>query len=150
MALLTEEKANIVEKFKRNDGDTGSPEVQIALLTENINKLQSHFKNHKKDHHSRNGLIRMVNLRRKLLAYLKRKDIDKYNSIVKDLIPVEVAFKSLDSISLSEENTKKFINGTKFYFQNNDEDCIKVYDENKNFLGLGKISNNHLKHKQLV
>ena len=85
MALLTEEKANIVEKFKRNDGDTGSPEVQIALLTENINKLQSHFKNHKKDHHSRNCLIRMVNLRRKLLAYLKRKDIDKYNSIVKDL-----------------------------------------------------------------
>ena len=85
MALLTEEKANIVEKFKRNDGDTGSPEVQIALLTENINKLQSHFKNHKKDLHSRNGLIRMVNLRRKLLAYLKRKDIDRYNSIVKEL-----------------------------------------------------------------
>ena len=85
MALLTEEKAKIVEKYKRNDGDTGSPEVQIALLTENINKLQSHFKNHKKDHHSRNGLIRMVNLRRKLLAYLKRKDIDRYNSIVKEL-----------------------------------------------------------------
>ena len=85
MALLTEEKANIVEKFKRNDGDTGSPEVQIALLTENINKLQSHFQNHKKDHHSRNGLIRMVNLRRKLLAYLKRKDADRYNSIVKEL-----------------------------------------------------------------
>ena len=70
MALLTEEKASIVEQFKRNDGDTGSPEVQIALLTENINKLQSHFKNHNKDHHSRSGLIRMVNLRRKLLASL--------------------------------------------------------------------------------
>ena len=85
MALLTEEKANIVEKFKRNDGDTGSPEVQIALLTENINKLQNHFKSHKKDHHSRTGLIRMVNLRRKLLAYLKRKNSESYNELVKKL-----------------------------------------------------------------
>ena len=85
MALLTEEKASIVEKYKRNDGDTGSPEVQIALLTENINKLQSHFKNHNKDHHSRSGLIRMVNLRRKLLAYLKRKDSNSYAEIVKNL-----------------------------------------------------------------
>ena len=85
MALLTEEKAKIVEKYKRNDGDTGSPEVQIALLTENINKLQGHFKTHKKDHHSRTGLIRMVNLRRKLLAYLKRKDIEKYTSLIKEL-----------------------------------------------------------------
>ncbi len=85
MALLTEEKASIVEKYKRNDGDTGSPEVQIALLTENINKLQSHFKNHNKDHHSRSGLIRMVNLRRKLLAYLKRKDVTSYADIVKKL-----------------------------------------------------------------
>ena len=85
MALLTEEKASIVEKYKRNDGDTGSPEVQIALLTENINKLQSHFKNHNKDHHSRSGLIRMVNLRRKLLAYLKRKDTNSYADIVKKL-----------------------------------------------------------------
>ena len=82
MALLTEEKASIVEKYKRNDGDTGSPEVQIALLTENINKLQSHFKNHNKDHHSRSGLIRMVNLRRKLLAYLKRKDANSYAETV--------------------------------------------------------------------
>ena len=85
MALLTEEKASIVEKYKRKDGDTGSPEVQIALLTENINKLQSHFKNHNKDHHSRSGLIRMVNLRRKLLAYLKRKDANSYADIVKKL-----------------------------------------------------------------
>ena len=85
MALLTEEKASIVEKYKRNDGDTGSPEVQIALLTENINKLQNHFKNHNKDHHSRSGLIRMVNLRRKLLAYLKRKDPNSYAEIVKKL-----------------------------------------------------------------
>ena len=85
MALLTEEKDSIVEKYKRNDGDTGSPEVQIALLTENINKLQSHFKNHNKDHHSRSGLIMMVNLRRKLLAYLKRKDANSYAEIVKKL-----------------------------------------------------------------
>ena len=85
MALLTEEKASIVEKFKRNEGDTGSPEVQIALLTENINKLQNHFKSHKKDHHSRNGLIRMVNLRRKLLAYLKKKNAESYAELVKKL-----------------------------------------------------------------
>ena len=85
MALLTEEKANIVSQYKRNKGDTGSPEVQIALLTENINKLQNHFKNHNKDHHSRTGLIRMVNLRRKLLVYLKRKNSESYNELVKKL-----------------------------------------------------------------
>ena len=85
MALLTEEKANIVNEYKRNGGDTGSPEVQIALLTENINKLQNHFKSHKKDHHSRTGLIRMVNLRRKLLAYLKKKNADSYSELVKKL-----------------------------------------------------------------
>ena len=85
MALLTEEKAKIVAKFKKNDSDTGSAEVQIALLTENINKLQNHFKAHKKDHHSRNGLIRMVNLRRKLLAYLKKKDKERYGELVKNL-----------------------------------------------------------------
>mgnify|MGYP005629063125 CR=1 FL=1 len=85
MALLTEEKQKIVNEYKRSDGDTGSPEVQIALLTENINKLQSHFKNHNKDHHSRTGLIRMVNLRRKLLAYLKRKDSESYVNLIKKL-----------------------------------------------------------------
>lgn len=85
MALLTEEKQEIVNEYKRSDGDTGSPEVQIALLTENINKLQSHFKNHNKDHHSRTGLIRMVNLRRKLLAYLKRKDNESYVNLIKKL-----------------------------------------------------------------
>ena len=78
-------KANIVNEYKRNEGDTGSPEVQIALLTENINKLQNHFKSHKKDHHSRTGLIRMVNLRRKLLAYLKKKNADSYSELVKKL-----------------------------------------------------------------
>ena len=85
MALLTEEKAKIVAKFKKNDSDTGSAEVQIALLTENINKLQNHFKAHNKDHHSRNGLSRMVNLRRKLLAYLKKKDKESYGELVKNL-----------------------------------------------------------------
>ena len=85
MALLKEEKNKIVKEFQNSDTDTGSPEVQIALLTENINKLQSHFKIHKKDHHSRTGLIRMVNLRRKLLAYLKRKNLESYQDIIKSL-----------------------------------------------------------------
>jgi len=85
MALLKEEKNKIVKEFQNNDTDTGSPEVQIALLTENINKLQSHFKIHKKDHHSRMGLIRMVNLRRKLLAYLKKKNPESYQDIIKSL-----------------------------------------------------------------
>ena len=74
MALLNKEKEKVIKKYAKSENDTGSPEVQIALLTENINKLQSHFKDHKKDHHSRTGLIRMVNLRRKLLAYLKKKN----------------------------------------------------------------------------
>ena len=85
MALIAKEKEQIVEKFKKSDNDTGSPEVQIALLSENINKLQSHFKEHNKDHHSRTGLIRMVNLRRKLLAYLKRKNPESYANIIKEL-----------------------------------------------------------------
>ena len=85
MALLKDEKANLVKKFQKDENDTGSSEVQIALLTENINKLQSHFKIHKKDHHSRTGLIRMVNLRRKLLAYLKRTNPESYKKIITDL-----------------------------------------------------------------
>ena len=85
MALIAKEKEQIVEKFKKSDNDTGSPEVQIALLTENINKLQSHFKEHKKDHHSRTGLIRMVNLRRKLLAYLKEKTLKATQILSKSL-----------------------------------------------------------------
>ena len=85
MALLKDEKANLVKKFQKDENDTGSSEVQISLLTENINKLQSHFKTHKKDHHSRTGLIRMVNLRRKLLAYLKRTNLESYKKIITDL-----------------------------------------------------------------
>ena len=85
MSITAERKKALIREYGTKDGDTGSPEVQIALLTENINKLQSHFKNHNKDHHSRAGLIRMVNLRRKLLAYLKRKDADSYADLVKKL-----------------------------------------------------------------
>ncbi|MEZ5508026.1 MAG: 30S ribosomal protein S15 [Gammaproteobacteria bacterium] len=82
MAISVQEKAEIVAKFKRAEGDTGSPEVQIALLTAQINQLQGHFKAHSKDHHSRRGLIRMVNSRRKLLDYLKRKDLGRYTDLI--------------------------------------------------------------------
>ncbi len=85
MALSVEEKAEIIRDFALAEGDTGSPEVQVALLTNNINHLQDHFKDHKADHHSRRGLIRMVNTRRKLLDYLKRKDLERYSSLIKRL-----------------------------------------------------------------
>ena len=85
MALSAEEKGLVVKEHQRSDGDTGSPEVQVALLTTNIKKLQSHFNEHKKDHHSRRGLIRMVNQRRKLLDYLKRKDSDRYTQLIGQL-----------------------------------------------------------------
>jgi len=85
MALSSEEKANIVKDYQREASDTGSPEVQVALLTANINNLQSHFGDHKKDHHSRRGLIRMVNQRRKLLDYLKSKDAARYAELIKRL-----------------------------------------------------------------
>ena len=85
MALSAEEKAAIVTEHATCENDTGSPEVQVALLTVNINKLQGHFGDHKKDHHSRRGLIRMVNQRRKLLDYLKRKDAARYTDLIKRL-----------------------------------------------------------------
>lgn len=85
MALSVEEKAAIVTEYARGEGDTGSPEVQVALLTANINKLQGHFKENKKDHHSRRGLIRMVNQRRKLLDYLKSKDAARYTQLIAKL-----------------------------------------------------------------
>jgi len=85
MALSAEKKNEIVNEYKRDEGDTGSPEVQVALLTHNINSLQEHFSDHKKDHHSRRGLIRMVNRRRKLLDYLKNKDADRYADLIKRL-----------------------------------------------------------------
>ncbi|ARU55578.1 MAG: 30S ribosomal protein S15 [Pseudomonadales bacterium] len=82
MALSAEEKASILKEYQKAEGDTGSPEVQVALLSANINKLQGHFKANKKDHHSRRGLIRMVNHRRKLLDYLKSKDADRYLELI--------------------------------------------------------------------
>jgi len=85
MALNAEQKAAIVNDYKVGEGDTGSPEVQVALLTANIEQLQGHFQSHKHDHHSRCGLIRMVNQRRKLLDYLKRKDAARYTDLIKRL-----------------------------------------------------------------
>lgn len=80
-----ETKAGIIEKFALKEGDTGSPEVQIALLTERINHLIEHLKIHKKDHHSRRGLLKMVGKRRGLLNYLKKKDIERYREVLKSL-----------------------------------------------------------------
>lgn len=85
MALTKEEKVKIVKKFAREKGDTGSPEVQIALLSEQIDKLAEHLKEHKKDIHSRRGLLSMVAKRRRLLNYLKSKDEERYNSLIKNL-----------------------------------------------------------------
>ena len=85
MALTAERKAEIVKEYSRTAGDTGSPEVQVALLTHNINGLQSHFQANIHDHHSRRGLIRMVNQRRKLLDYLKGKDAGRYRSLISSL-----------------------------------------------------------------
>jgi small subunit ribosomal protein S15 len=82
MALTAEVKAKIVEEYRLGSNDTGSPEVQVALLSANIDTLQGHFKSHQKDHHSRRGLIRMVNQRRKLLDYLKQKDADRYTKLI--------------------------------------------------------------------
>jgi len=85
MSLSASEKLKIVSEFGLKEGDTGSSEVQIALLTADINKLTDHFKSHQKDHHSRRGLIRKVNLRRKLLSYLKSVDVSRYRSVVSRL-----------------------------------------------------------------
>ena len=85
MVLTPDDKGAIVEKFQRNPGDTGSPEVQIALLSERIKYLTEHFKVHKKDHHSRRGLLKLVGQRRRMLNYLKRKDIERYRAVIKEL-----------------------------------------------------------------
>ena len=85
MALSVAEKTKIVDDYRRNENDTGSPEVQVALLTERIRGLTDHFKEHKHDHHSRQGLLRMVNRRRKLLDYLKSKDQDRYKELISHL-----------------------------------------------------------------
>ena len=85
MSLSVEAKAKIVADFGRDANDTGSSEVQVALLTAQINHLQGHFSEHKKDHHSRRGLLRMVSTRRKLLDYLKREDVARYTSLIERL-----------------------------------------------------------------
>lgn len=85
MALKTEQKSGIVEQHRRDANDTGSPEVQVALLTARIQHLMGHFEKHRKDHHSRRGLLQMVNQRRKLLSYLKGKDEGRYQSLVQTL-----------------------------------------------------------------
>ena len=85
MATATAKKQELVEKFRTHSTDTGSPEVQVALLTERINGLTEHFKSHKKDHHSRRGLLQMVSARKQLLEYLKRKDENRYKSLITGL-----------------------------------------------------------------
>ena len=85
MTLTVEQKAQIVQNYQRGNDDTGSPEVQVALLTQRINELTEHFKIHKKDHHSRRGLLKLVGQRRRLLDYLKSKDVERYRSLIKEL-----------------------------------------------------------------
>ena len=85
MPLSTQRKQEIIEEYRRAGTDTGSPEVQIAILSARINELSAHFAEHKKDHHSRRGLLRMVNQRRKLLDYLKRKDLGRYQELIASL-----------------------------------------------------------------
>lgn len=85
MALTKEQKEAIIKEYGRSAGDTGSPEVQVALLTTRINELTEHLKEHQKDHHSRRGLLKMVGQRRRLLAYLKDIDIERYRSLIERL-----------------------------------------------------------------
>ncbi len=85
MALLQDRKREIIEAFQLSSSDTGSPEVQIALLTERINYLTEHFQTHKKDHHSRRGLLRLVSRRRRLLDYVRGKNVERYRKIIEAL-----------------------------------------------------------------
>ena len=85
MALAVDKKKGLIEQFRTHDGDTGSPEVQIALLTERINSLTEHFKKHAKDHHSRRGLLMLIGKRRGLLEYLKNNTPDRYRAIIEKL-----------------------------------------------------------------
>jgi len=85
MSLTTEQKKKIIKKYGEGENDSGKTEVQIALLTENINKLAPHFEKHTQDHHSRRGLLKMVGKRRRLLDYLAKKDIERYRAIIKEL-----------------------------------------------------------------
>ncbi len=85
MVLTVEKKGDIINRFQLHEADTGSPEVQVAILSERISYLTDHFKTHAKDHHSRRGLIKLVGQRRRLLNYLKKKDIDRYRSLIDTL-----------------------------------------------------------------
>jgi small subunit ribosomal protein S15 len=85
MSLTQEKKQELIDKFGRSEGDTGSTEVQVALLTERINELTEHLRTHRKDHHSRRGLLMLVGKRRRLLRYLERADLDRYRQVVADL-----------------------------------------------------------------
>lgn len=85
MSITKEKKQEIIKEFAINERDTGSAEVQVAILTERIKRLNEHFKNHPKDHHSRTGLLKMVGRRHKLLKYIKRKDIEKYRELIQKL-----------------------------------------------------------------
>ncbi|MFM1855836.1 MAG: hypothetical protein RLZ83_1145 [Pseudomonadota bacterium] len=85
MTMTSQQKAEVVQAHARGAADTGSPEVQVALLTARINELTPHFKLHKKDHHGRRGLLKMVNQRKSLLAYLKDKDADRYTALIQKL-----------------------------------------------------------------
>ncbi|MZQ81540.1 30S ribosomal protein S15 [Paenibacillus sp. 5J-6] len=85
MALTQERKTQLIQTHKVHDTDTGSPEVQVAILTENIVNLTNHLRTHKKDHHSRRGLLKMVGQRRKLLAYVKNKDASRYSALIAKL-----------------------------------------------------------------
>ena len=85
MALVPEKKQELVQKYRRHEKDTGSPEVQVAILSERITYLTEHFKTHKKDHHSRRGLLKMVGQRRRLLDYLKSKDLGRYKALIEKL-----------------------------------------------------------------
>ncbi|MEK5443085.1 MULTISPECIES: 30S ribosomal protein S15 [unclassified Fredinandcohnia] len=85
MAITQERKNEIISEYKTHDNDTGSPEVQIAVLTEQINKLNDHLRTHKKDHHSRRGLLKMVGKRRNLLTYLRNKDVTRYRELINKL-----------------------------------------------------------------
>ena len=85
MAIHADKKSEVVGRYRTHEKDTGSPEVQVALLSERINQLTEHFKTHKKDHHSRRGLLKLVGQRRRLLDYLKRKDTDRYAELIRRL-----------------------------------------------------------------
>lgn len=85
MSLAKEQKTQVIGKYRTHEKDTGSPEVQVALLTERINGLTGHFQSHVKDHHSRRGLLKLVGQRRRLLEYLKRRDFERYRKLIGDL-----------------------------------------------------------------